>query len=443
MNVQQILKKQIDRFILQNPDNLTKEDLYTKIVEEFGVDRKTVSRYYLNLQKSGILKGYNNFPETKLTDSEVSKVMQQTGEDLTVSVKIDYEVKSLEDLLAVCDIDTTKWEVVSWQCKKWDIGIKNANNAIETKNLYSVSAKFKAVKLEEKPELQKQIILKELFNYKPQPIIHQIALIGADKPSKTNLLELALFDVHFGKLAHREESGEDYDIKIAAERYNNAIDSLLSRVNINSIERILFPIGNDLINIDNIFSTTTAGTKQDSDSRFYKIVRTVKELLIATINRLLAIAPVDVVVCVGNHDQQTSFMLGEMLEAYYHNVNDVSIDNNAAQRKYYRFGKTSFLFTHGNNEKHAALGMIFAAENPKLWAATTQRYIQLGHYHHNKKINYLANEEYQGFQIQIIPSLSGSDAWHSGKGYNSLKQAKAFLYNKAEGLIGEFTYTVQ
>ena len=86
--------------------------------------------------------------------------------------------------------------------------------------------------------------------------------------------------------------------------------------------------------------------------------------------------------------------------------------------------------------------MIFAAENPKLWADTKQRYIQIGHFHHNKKVTTLQTQEFQGFQVQILPSLSGSDAWHKGKGFDSLKQAKAFLFNKEEGLIGEFSYTV-
>jgi hypothetical protein len=87
--------------------------------------------------------------------------------------------------------------------------------------------------------------------------------------------------------------------------------------------------------------------------------------------------------------------------------------------------------------------MIFAAEKPKLWGNSSNRYIQIGHFHHNKKINYINAQEFQGFQVQILPSLSSGDAWHAGKGYHSVKQAKAFLYDKAEGAIAEYTYTVQ
>ncbi|MEK6878329.1 MAG: hypothetical protein AABY22_01905, partial [Nanoarchaeota archaeon] len=62
--------------------------------------------------------------------------------------------------------------------------------------------------------------------------------------------------------------------------------------------------------------------------------------------------------------------------------------------------------------------------------------------HKNKKLNYLSVDEHQGFQVQTMPSLSGTDFWHKSKGYNSLKQAKALLFNPNEGLIGEFTTTL-
>lgn len=439
MNFNKITKRQVQEYILDNIHSFDKKELYSNIKEHFNINTKTISRYYLELEYRNLLETINKVPPANYTKAQVKKIISQEGDNLNINVaEVETEVKSLEDLIQVCDIDITKWKIISWQCKKWDLGIKNSVNIIETKQLYSVSAKLVALNIEEDLKLQKNILLKELFKGSNK----QQFDFKYTETEKPNLLELALFDIHFGKLAHKEESGEDYDLKIACRRYRDAINALLSRVNISSIDRILLPIGNDMLTIDNIASLTTAGTPQDTDSRFYKIVRAVKDLLIETINNLLRIAPVDVIVCVGNHDQQTSFMIGEMLDAYYHNEPLVSIDNLASMRKYYKYGKTSFLFTHGDKEKHANLGMIFAAENPKLWASTTQRYIQIGHFHHNRKINYLLTEEFQGFQIQIMPSLSGSDAWHKAKGFLSLKQAKAFLYNKVEGLIGEFTYSV-
>lgn len=426
-------RQQVMGYFINNPVNDSKPNKYKEVMKAFNITLKQASSYWIHFKNN-----YINTEIANYSEKEIKKIIKQEGDSLNISVNIDYEVKSLNDLLEACEVDAKKWEVVSWQCKKWDLGIKSKDQKIETKALYSVSAKFKAIPFLKNTEAQKEILLKELFkkSEKVAPIVY-----GKTNIKKDNLLELALFDMHFGKLAHGEESGEDYDIKIAAKRYISAVESLLNRINLSTVERILLPVGQDLLNVDNLQGTTTAGTPQDNDSRFYKVVRSVKNILIAVIEMLSKIAPVDVVVVVGNHDEQSTFMIGEMLDAYFHNDRNVSVFNTASLRKYYKYGIAGFMFTHGNREKQNDLGMIFAAENAELWASVKQRYIQIGHYHHNKKIATLQTQDFQGFQVQILPSLSGSDYWHTGKGFISLKQAKAFLYNKNEGLIGEFTYT--
>lgn len=428
-------KQQIYNWLIKNPIDDTKPNKYQALRKKFTLTVKQASAYWLEFRDTYNVK---NIPEAIYTPAEVKKILKQEGNNLDVTVNVDFEVKTLEDLLKVCEVDEKQWRVVSWQCKKWDLGIKNNDGQIETKELYSVSAKFTVNKIEEDLKLQKDALLKELFKVSPSNKINW----AKSTVKKDNLFEIALFDVHFGKLAHKEEVGEDYDLKIACQRFTNAVRDLVSRVNIDTIERILLPIGQDLINIDNLQSSTTRGTLQDCDSRFHKIVKTVKSVLIDTINDLSGLAPVDVVICAGNHDQQTTFMIGEMLEAYYHNTKGVNVYNAASPRKYYQYGITSIMFSHGDKEKFNELGMIFAAENPELWAATKHRYVQIGHFHHNRKVTTLHNQEFQGFQVQILPSLSGSDAWHREKGFQSLKQAKAFLYNKETGIVGEFSHTV-
>lgn len=428
-------KQQIQAMMKEQSKFLTKAEIYTLIHETYGIDRKKISAWYKELQ----LEDVQDTPPIDYTEKQVKKTLKQEGENLYVSVNIDFEVRTLEDLFAACEVDESKWEVTSWECKKWDLGIKNAAEQIETKQLFSVSAKFRPKKLDTDLVLQKNLLLDELFDAAPE--LDPVESVDEASPNRKFLLELALFDVHFGKLAHSEECGADYDLKIAIGRYKAAIQHFLSTLDLSSIERILLPIGNDMINVDNKQGTTTAGTPQDTDSRFYKIVRAVKNLLISTIEDLRYIAPVDVIVIAGNHDEQVSFMIGEMLDAYFSKTDDVTINNTASLRKFYKYGNVGFMFTHGDKEKHGDLGMIFAAQKPQLWADTTERYIQIGHYHKNKKINYITADEFQGFQVQVIPSLSGTDAWHAGKGYNSLKQAKAFCYDET-GLFAELTYTV-
>jgi len=346
---------------------------------------------------------------------------------LKSTIESSFEPKNHKDLAKLHKIDLSKYKISTYWSK------------LKSNGQFTSSVLATLIKADEDLESQKDILLKEL-----KTKLNSVSFIKDIQKYKNRKLayEINIPDVHFGKLSWAEESDEDYDLKIAETRYRDAITELLSSVNVNELEKIVFPIGNDMINIDSRRNQTFAGTPQDSDSRFYKIVKVVKRILIDTIDSLSQIAPVDVIVVSGNHDTETMFMIGEMLESYYHKNKTVNIDNSAKQRKYYSYGLNGFLYTHGNEEKHNELGLIFATEQPTLWASTKFRFCKLGHFHHNKKMQYIAIDEFQGFQVQVLPSLSGSDAWHKSKGYLSNKQAKGFLYHKTKGQIGEFTYSV-
>ena len=357
-------------------------------------------------------------------EERVIEVNNEKG-TLKSTVNCDFEPKSDEELAKLHKINTLRYKISNYWSK-------------QKSNGKFTSSVFATLRCTESDLLsQKAIILKELMTASKK-----CEFVYSSETNAKLAYEINIPDVHFGKLSWEEESGEDYDLKIAEKRYITAIQELLSNVSLSSIEKFIFPVGNDMINIDSRRNETYAGTPQDSDSRFYKIVKTVKNILINTINQLSSIAPVDVIIVSGNHDTETMFMIGEMLDAYYYNNEKVSVDNSAKQRKYYKYGVNGFQYTHGNEEKHSELGLIFATEEPNLWAETKFRMCKLGHFHKNKKTEYVSVDEHQGFQVQILPSLSGSDAWHKSKGYMSKKQAKGFLYHKEKGQIGEFTYTI-
>lgn len=441
MQYDKALREEIVKYLSSYPIYDHTKDKYAKAAKKFNVDKEYIRGIWRKIKTTSMSRDWGLLISPKEEKSLFNKTAQserkQDKDGLSVTINTNTEVKSLADLLVVCDVDGSLWEVVSWGCKKWDLGIKNKEEQIETKALFSVSAKFKPRSVETDLVLQKDLLMAELYKASPKR-----EFVRYTKPTdKSCLLELCLFDPHFGKLAHAEESGKDEDLKIISAKYIAAITDLVSRVNEGTIDRIFLPVGNDMINVDGNNNMTTAGTPQSCDSRFYKVVRTVKELLINTINWLTTIAPVDVVVVPGNHDTQTMFMLGEMLDAYYHNSEVVNIDNSPRFRKYYRYGNTAIQLTHGNEEPHQTLGLIFATEQPKLWADVKFRYCQIGHFHKSKKLNYVSVDEMQGFQVQTIPSLSHNDAWHTKKGYNSLRQAKAFLIDRNQGIIGEFTHT--
>jgi hypothetical protein len=449
------LREEILQYIKVHPINEGSRGCYNEVAQRFGKTAEEIRRIYRTLRERGqVVAGSVNYmhvegtkiPKSTLTTATTSEssfredVNSGSADLITITNK---RIKTLEDLIEICEIDLETWSIVSWECNKWEVGAKNKEKEIVVSPLFQVKAKLSRRKVDTDLKMQKEVLIEELKAYAPKydPYIISRITEGITKPTGHRLLEIGIFDPHFGKLSWREEAGEDYDIKIAEKRVKQAIKELLAEIDLTTIERILLPLGNDMINVDNSSNTTYAGTPQSTDVRFPKIVKVVRRVLVEIITDLSLIAPVDVVMVPGNHDTTVSFMIGEILDAFFHANSRVNIDNVPLPRKYYKYGVNGFQFTHGNEEKHQDLGLIFATQQPQLWASTKFHYGQLGHYHKNKKVNYVDVDEFQGFQIQIIPSLSGSDAWHFKKGYHSHHQAKAFVFDKEEGPKGEYTST--
>lgn len=444
-------KQKIQDYLLSNPIDRNQQNPYDAPAKVLGVDKEEVRAAWRALRRKGQVEQQNynigtvSVPSVWINstgDEPTSTTYSWSGDQGSVAKTVDREIRNEMDLANECDIDLNLWKIVAWECKSYNAWIKNKAGEIESQLKFSVYAKMKRRAVDSDPALQKQELLRELFQAAPDLQFVELHLPTDESPVKDSLYEISIPDAHFGKLAWREESGEDFDLKIASDRYNQAVNELLSRINLERVDRILFPIGNDMINIDSNSNTTTAGTPQQVDGRFPKIIRVVKELLIATINKLGVIAPVDVLVVPGNHDYHTMFMIGEILEAYYSNTERVTVMNSPSPRKYYRYGVNGFQYTHGNEEKHLELGLIFATEEPELWSSTLYRVAKLGHLHKTKKLNFISTDEHQGFQVEILPSLSGTDLWHKKKGYMSHKAAKAYLYHISKGKIAEFTYNL-
>lgn len=406
------------------------------IAKQFKLTRAEVHRARHEVREKAL--NSENIVDTALALGGYTQNEQRTSYDFVNSViKVEnYFSKtpsSVEELAKENNIDLNEWECTHfWQIKKG-----------EHMNISAHFRKRKADLVVQKNELLKE--LSEITSPKWKVTKYPNCVTKEDGsicPIKDKLLEIAAFDLHLGKLAWKEESGEDYDIDIATEVYRGAVKHFISVVDMNQVGRILYPIGNDMLNVDTKNNTTTAGTPQTSDSRFGKMVRVLKHLLIETINNLAMYAPVDVVVVPGNHDEQTMFMIGEILDAYYVGSERVTVNNEPTQRKYYKFGKNMIMFTHGNQEKHMELGLIAATEAPELWAATKYREVHTGHYHKTKSTSYVNIDEFQGFKVRIMPSLSGTDNWHKSKGYSSVKGAEALLWDSEKGLIANYHYNL-
>lgn len=365
------------------------------------------------------------------TEIDISKNKQ------TITSPKSTRIKTLKDLIEVCKIDTEIWNVERYVVNKWEVG-SQVDGQIIVEPLFQIKAWLK--RHNEVFEL-KQIrdeIIKEAKEFSPK-----YTPINYEHKQQGQLLEINIFDLHFGKLCWGLETGTNYDTKIARKRFINAISGIISRVKGYDIKQVVFPIGQDFFNADDLRNQTTAGTLQDEDVRWQKTYKAGRELLITGIDMLSQIAPVDVVVVQGNHDFQRSFYVGDAMECWYNNNDNVTVNNSPNPRKHYKFGKCLISYTHGNNEKIIDLPLLVASEEPALWAATKYREIHVGHLHHKKEIKFMATQEHKGMVIRFMRSLSGTDAWHNLKGYKGGIQAcEAFIWDENEGLICQFSHNL-
>ena len=385
-------------------------------------NKKTVGEIRKEIQDIyGVKKSWGNEIYKKLfkMDSDVNviaDIAKGTNNDSFKNIKHTSKYNKLEDVLLELQIDTSKWTVASYRVenrKDKDSGDRfQFSISLKPTNVNSQMGKIlEDLKADMKTESKKV------------PAIHKSDLSG-------KLLEVLIFDLHIGKLAYKGETLQDYDIKIARKVFFDALYELVGQaVKSHKITRIVFPIGNDYLHVDNDNSSTTSLTGVDSDSRFSKIFIEGRKILVEAIDYLKQIAPVDVVTVRGNHDSTAMFHLGDAIECYYHNDKNIKIDNSAQMRKYYVYGQNLILYTHGQNEKPEKLPLLAATEQSENWSKCKWRSARMGHFHHS----YV--KEYSGFFCHYISSLSGCDKFHFDRGFTgSRRQAQAFVHDADQGL---------
>lgn len=251
--------------------------------------------------------------------------------------------------------------------------------------------------------------------------------------ARRGLLVLSPTDLHYGKGGWLGFGAGAYSREICAARLRDAIRRVLARLP-TLPERILVPIGSDWFHVDNAHGTTTRGTPQDMDGTPQQIWEEGTALALDMLSLLRDVAPLDMVLQAGNHDEMLSACLFSVVRAYFRSDSDVRFLGDRGPYQYVEYGRSLLGITHGDGLKAAKdLGPLMAVGAPEAWAraATGQRYWLTGNLHH-----YSVHEE-AGVTVFLLPSLAGSDRWHAKKGYTTARPAlQGLLFDPAEGYVG-------
>lgn len=347
-------------------------------------------------------------------NAELAEAIDLEKGEGKISGTFDYEPKSAEEIIQLLKIDTKVWKLSQYWNKQMG-------------DHWRVSALVSAIKNSD------EIYLKELVeNWQPKTYKIQQPDYKALAKNRTEVCAvMSLQDIHFGKEGN-ETIDKDFEDTIK--------DLLLRATAAHYIETLYFVVGGDLINMDTFGGTTTSGTPLDNCSTATNAYMQAFDAMHWGINYIKQFCKNLVVVYIpGNHDRLSSFHLAHALSKSIEDPN-ITWDIEYAERKVHVWGNNFNAFEHGDvPAKNTPL--VYATEYPMQWGSTKNRTLFTGHYHQNRKVEYITNSENTGFIHKTLPSLCKTDYYHYHNKYvGNQRSGKIELQHPELGNICELTY---
>jgi hypothetical protein len=253
-------------------------------------------------------------------------------------------------------------------------------------------------------------------------------------PSNDDLLnQYTVTDLHFGMLSWKEETGADYDLKLAEQLLLDWFTSAI-RMSPDASTAVLAQLG-DLLHHDSHLSVTpTHANVLDADSRLQKIIRTVIRTLRRIIKMLLEKhQKVHLIMADANHDPASGAWLREMFAAFFENEPRITVDSTASTYYMLEHGETSLFYHHGHKRKLEDVDTVFAGKFREAYGRTKYSYAHIGHKHSDqlKSTNLMKVEQHE--------TLAAPDAYTANGGWLAPRSAKVITYSKRFGEVSRIT----
>jgi hypothetical protein len=249
-----------------------------------------------------------------------------------------------------------------------------------------------------------------------------------DGPTESSLCNVyTLTDSHVGALCWHREGGEDWDLKIAETTLIGCFERMIHASPLADM-CVVAQLG-DFLHQDSMLPVTPASNHiLDADGRFSKVVQIAVRVLRAVVNLALAKhRKVVVLMAEGNHDPASSVWLRALFGALYENEPRVEVIDSPLPYYVYQHGSTMIGWHHGHLRKPSELPLLFAAQFPAIWGATTKRYVHCGHRHH------VEEKEHSGVHVIQHPTLAARDAYAARGGWIADRTVTAVTYHDRFG----------
>ncbi len=332
----------------------------------------------------------------------------------TISGSFTYEPKTAEEIIKLLKIDTKVWKLSQYWNKQMG-------------DHWRVSALITKLKENTKEDL----LINLIKNWKPKtykiPALHRYN--NSNKEEVCGIMSLQ--DIHFGKQGN-ETIDKDFEdtIKILL---NKAITS-------HNIKVLYFVVGGDLINMDTFGGTTTGGTPLDNSMLATDAYINAFDAMHWAIGYIKQYCEKLVIIYIpGNHDRLSSYHLVHALSKSVKNQ-DITWDIEYEERKVHIWHNNFNAFEHGDKPSKNT-GLIYATEYPKEWGNTINRTLFTGHFHTERKMEYMTTAETVGFIHKTLPSLGKTDYYHyHNKFVCNRRSGKLELQHPITGNICELTH---
>lgn len=374
------------------------------------------SAYFKNKSMSSSAKDIEKAKSAYKSEQSINKDGTYTSNKLIAIT--ENELKNHGTLLKAHGFDINEWELVSSKSNIWNVYSKQDG----IQELYS----SKIVARPKKQDIDYTRI-NEWFDRLDRKYSLPVIKTSDEYLNGNKCLLVDIADLHLNLQASMFSTGNEYNCEIAEKLFFYVISDILSRVERYKFNKIIFCIGGDMLNGDNLSGSTTKGTPQDSDLLYFDAVEKLYAMTIKAVDILKQKAPVDVIYISGNHDKLSAYKLAKFINAWYRNDKNVTVDYSPLPRKYVKFGKTLFAFAHDGNIK--TLPRLIADEAREYWSSIDTTEVFLQHLHTEQVLT----EEYN-MRIQRLPTISAKSDWTVNKGFGSKRQCKTFVFDIEDGL---------
>lgn len=261
----------------------------------------------------------------------------------------------------------------------------------------------------------------------------------AFKPRKIDDKHLHLIDVadhHLGK----DDLLHSYSLELAKDKAIKSVQSLVNRGSAYNIDQFLFPVGNDVLHVDNKANTTTSGTPQQVNAHWTEMWDAGFNMYVTQLEQLAQVAPVHVVYNRANHAEHLEWTLVKAVQARLCNMKHITWDINRLDRSCYVYGNNFIGTVHGDKAKLDKLPLLFATEFDQEWAIGRKREIFVHHVHHGSETVFKPVKDHPGIRVNTLRSMSPTDEWHHNAGFTGVPRSiESYVFHKEYGRMAHLT----